>query len=172
MYGEACIWLAERKRDCTIIDAGFNGNYGLYQIQRHLRRHGIKARTIGIDIHKYDSEVDEFIHADIRDVNLPGVADVVLCRNVVGIFDDDATGFKNVVGNFAAWLKPDGILYVDIEQSRTLRNKLGKYWPGTIMRAMTKSEAEEHSKECHLAKSDKCHHGKELKNRFVFGNDP
>ena len=22
-YGEVCAWLAERKRDCTIVDAGF-----------------------------------------------------------------------------------------------------------------------------------------------------
>ena len=171
MYGEACVWLAERKRDCTVIDAGFAGNFGLFQLQWHLRRHGIKVHTIGIDDHKVDSIVDEFIHADIRDVKMAGVADLVLCRNVVGIFDDDAAGFKEVIGNFADWLKPDGILYTDIEESRTLSDMLRGYMPWQIMRAMTKSEAREHAKECHLAESDKCKHGEKWKNRFICSVD-
>ena len=167
MYGEACIWLAERKRDCTVIDAGFAGNFGLFQLQWHLRRHGIKVHTIGIDDHEVDSIVDEFIHADIRDVKMAGVADIVLCRNVLGIFDDDAASFKKVVGNCADWLKPDGILYVDIEESRTLRDRLRGYRPGTMMHAMTKPEAKEHAEKCHLAESNECQHGEEWKNRFV-----
>ena len=80
-HGEACAWLAERKRDCTIIDAGFGGVAGPHETQRHLRRHGIEARTIGIDINECDAEADEFIHADMRDVELPGVADVVVCNH-------------------------------------------------------------------------------------------
>ncbi len=71
MYGEVCMWLAERKRDCTIIDAGFGGGTGLHEVQRHLRKHGIEARTIAIDDVEFDAEVDEFIHADMRDVELP-----------------------------------------------------------------------------------------------------
>ena len=167
LYDEACVWLAERKRDCTVVDAGFAGNFGMFQLQWHLRRHGVKAHTIGIDEHKVDSIVDEFIHADIRDVKMTGVADIVLCRNVIGIFDDDAAGFKKVVGNFADWLKPDGILYIDIEKSQTLMERLRGYWRDQIMRAMTKSEAKEHAEWCHLAESDECKHGGEWKNRFV-----
>ena len=107
--GEVCVWLAERKRDCTIIDAGFGGGTGLHEAQRHPRRHGIEARTIGIDINECDAEVDKFIRADMRDVALPDTADIVICNHVLGFFQCDAPGFKKAVENCADWLKPDGL---------------------------------------------------------------
>ena len=94
IYGEATVWLAERKRDCIIIHAGFGGHYGLHELQRHLHKHGIKARTIGIDTWAWDAEVDEFIQSDIRDVKLPGVADMMICRAVTHFFNYDSTEFK------------------------------------------------------------------------------
>ena len=32
VYGKICAWLAERKRDCTIIDAGFGGKTALHEV--------------------------------------------------------------------------------------------------------------------------------------------
>ena len=109
VYGKICVWLAERQRDCTIIDAGFGGGTGLHEAQRHLRKHGIEARTIGIDIAEYDAKVDEFIHADMRDVELPGMADVVVCHHVLGFFQCDAPLFKKAVENCADWMRSDGL---------------------------------------------------------------
>ena len=167
MYGEACVWLAERKRDCTVIDAGFAGNTGLHEIQRHLRKHGIEAHTIGIDIQKWDAEVDEFIHADMRSVKMTGVADIVLCRSVVHFFDDSQEEFKRMIENCADWLKPDGVFFTDIECSTTARDWLRRYKGAIIMRAMSKAEAMEHAAKCYLATASKCLHGKELRNRWV-----
>ena len=163
IYGEACVWLAERKRDCTIIHAGFGGHYGLYELQRHLRKHDINAHTIGIDIQVWDAEVDEFIQSDIRDVKLPGVADMVICHAVTHFFDDDSTEFKKMIENCADWLKPDGVLFTDIDRPRTLRKRFLRQRPGEQMRAMSKNEAMDHADKCHLLKADKCNHGKELK---------
>ena len=59
---------------------------GPHEVQRHLRKHGIEARTIGIDTNECDAEVDEFIHADMRDVELPSVADAVICSYVLSGF--------------------------------------------------------------------------------------
>ena len=101
LYGEATIWLAERKRDCTVIDAGFGGNIKLHELQRHLRKHGIKARTIGIDTWAWNAEVNEFIQANIVDVKLPGIADLVVFNKMVHMFDDDPAEFKKVIESCA-----------------------------------------------------------------------
>ena len=167
LYGEATIWLAERKRDCTVIDAGFGGNIELHELQRHLRKHGIKARTIGIDTWAWDAEVDEFIQSDIRDVKLPGVADMVICRAVTHFFDDDSTEFKKMIENCADWLKPDGVLFTDIDRPPLGEGFLKQYLDGQ-MRAMSKNEAMEHADKCHLLNTDKCLHGKKLKTSWLL----
>ena len=163
VYGEACVWLAERKRDCTIIDAGFGGNTGPHEVQRHLLKHGINVHTIGIDGAFYDAEVDEFIHADMCDVKLPGVADMVICKAVIHSFDDDPTKFKKIIENCADWLKPDGVLFTYIDCIGTLKQRILKQYAYTVMRAMSKNEAMKHASKCHMLKSNKCLHGKELK---------
>ena len=152
---------------CIIIDAGFAGNSGLHEMQRHLKLHGISVRTIGIDVHEFDAEVDEFVHADMRDVKLPGAADMVIFRGVVHHFDGSAADFQRAVGNCADWLKPDRVLFTDIERWRTLAHRLWRYRPGIVMRAMSKNEAKEHADECHL-ESDECPHGEELRLRWFM----
>ena len=156
VYGEVCVLLAERKLDCTIIDAGFGGGAELHEVQRHLRRHGIEASTIGIDVAEYDAEVDKFIHADMRDVKLPGMADVVICKHVLSFFKFNASGFKKAVENCADWLKPDGLFFTT----------LGTCQPpavGTInsgfLRAMSKDETGKHAAQCHDAVGELCPHG-------------
>ena len=156
VYGKICVWLAERQRDCTIIDAGFGGGAELHEVQRHLRKHGIEARTIGIDIAEYDAEVDEFIHADMCDVELPSVADVVVCSHVLSFFKSKPFRFKKAVENCADWLKPGGLLFTI----------LGTRQPPAVgaincgfLRAMSKDETGKHAAQCHDAVGELCPHG-------------
>ena len=171
-YGEACVWLAERKHDCTIIDVGFGGGTGLHEVQRHLRRHGIEARTIGIDIQKCDAEIDEFIHADMRDVKLPGAADVVICHYVLGGFNANAAGFQRAVENCADWLKPDGLFFTNLRKDLTSTDYLNGGSPYSLLRAMSKVETKEHAAQCHRMMAERCPHGKELNMRRAVRLDP
>ena len=78
VYGDACDFLAERNRDCTIVDACCRNMPYLHEIKRHLlNRHNVRCRTIGIDVDIYDIEVDRFINKEISKVDMPGIADVV-----------------------------------------------------------------------------------------------
>ena len=165
MYGEVCMWLAERKRDCTIIDAGFGGGTGLHEVQRHLRKHGIEARTIAIDDVEFDAEVDEFIHADMRSVKLPGVADIVICTRVLSLFKYDVPGFKKAVENCADWLKPDGLFCTDPNTCQiSMDHSNGGSW---FLRFMSKDETREHAAQCHPMARKRCPHGKILNLRVV-----
>ena len=160
VYGEVCVWLAERQRDCTIIDAGFGGMAGPHEVQRHLRRHGIEARTIGIDVSEYDAEVDEFIHADMRYVELPGVADVVICKHVLGFFEFNTPGFKKAVENCANWLKPDGLFCTTLATCDVSTDDVNaRSW---FLRFMSKDETREHAAQCHNMAGEQCPHGREL----------
>lgn len=166
------MWLAERKRDCTIIDAGFGGGTDLHEVQRHLRKHGIEARTIGIDVVEFDAEIDEFIHADMRDVELPGVADVVICSYVLGCFRANMTGFQRAVKNCADWLKPDGLFFTDLAKPRTPTESQNVGNPHSLIRAMSKDETREHAAQCHRMMAEWYQHGRELNMRLSVRLDP
>ena len=157
VYGKICVWLAERQRDCTIIDAGFGGKTALHEVQRHLRKHGIEARTIGIDIAEYDAEVDEFIHADMCDVELPGVADVVVCNHVLSFFKSKPFRFKKAVENCADWMRSDGRFFTDLDAYRPPTGT-GAF-SGCFLRAMSKDETGEHAAQCHHRIGELCPHG-------------
>ena len=166
VYGEPCVWLAERKKDCTVIDAGFGGDVSLHELQRHLRKHGVSAHTIGIDIYECDAEVDEFIHADMRDVKLHDVADVVICHLVLGNFTINVDGFKTAVNNCADWLKSDGLFFTELKKRWKPSESLSITHPYVVYRAMSKDETKEHALQCHGAMAEQCPHGRELNMRL------
>ena len=171
-YGEVCVWLAERKRDCTIIDAGFGGGTDLHEVQRHLRKHGIEVRTIDIDDVEFDAEIDEFIHADMRDVELSGVADVVICSYVLDLFRSKPLQFKKAVENCADWLKPDGLFFTNLAKPRTPTESPNVGNPHSLIRAMSKDETKEHAAQCHHMMAEWCPHGRELNMRLSVRLDP
>ena len=126
-------------------------------MQRHLRKHGIEAYTIGIDDAEFDAEVDEFIHADMRDVELPSVADVVICYHMLSLFKSKPRQFKKAVENCADWLKPDGLFFIDLD-TRQPRPAAGTINRG-FLHAMSKDETGAHAAQCHHMIGELCPHG-------------
>ena len=167
VYGEPCVWLAERGSDCTVIDVGCGSMPKLHELQRHLRKHGVKVYTIGIDIQDCDAEVDEFIHANMLDVRLPGMADVVIYNLSLGYFRVNPAGFKTAVNNCADWLKPDGLFFTDLGKRWTPSESLNINPTYFVYRAMSRDETREHALQCHGAKSEQCPHGRELNMRLM-----
>ena len=131
-----------------------------------------EARTIGIDIQKCDAEIDEFIHADMRDVKLLGAADVVICHYVLGGFNANAAGFQRAVENCADWLKPDGLFFTNLRKDLTSTDYLNGGSPYSLLRAMSKVETKEHAAQCHRMMAERCPHGKELNMRLAVRLDP
>ena len=158
VYGEACRLLVERGRDCTIVDVGCGSMPNLYEMKRHLPKHGIKLHTIGIDVVPRDIEVDRFIQSDIMEVDLPGIADAVVCRGVFEIFRDEDS-FRMAVLASAGMLKRDGMLFLDLEHCMTWRFRLARMVPWFDSKIMTKDEALDHAQSCFGVCLEKCPHG-------------
>ena len=159
VYGGACDLLAERNRDCTIVDVGCHNLPYLHEIKRHLlNRHHIRCRTIGIDVDIYDIEVDRFINKEIYKVDMPGIADVVTSRYVFVICYTEKQ-FRNTVRASANMLKDDGVMITDLEGCETPKPRLGERIINWLPRVMTKQDALEHADMCFGLCMEKCPHG-------------
>ena len=159
VYGNACDLLAERNRDCTIVDVGCHNLPYLHEIKRHLlNRHHIRCRTIGIDVDIYDIEVDRFINKEISKVDMPDIADVVTSRYVFVICYTEKQ-FRNTVRASANMLKDDGVMITDLEGCETPKPILGVTDMNRFPRVMTKKDALEHADMCFRQCYEKCPHG-------------
>lgn len=165
-YGEACRLLSIKNKDCTVVDVGCGMSPTLHELQRHLREHGVKCHTVGIDITQPNKEVDEFIHSNILDVDLHDVADIVIGVSFFPQFKD-RTSWKKAVRISANMLKTDGILIIDIESRVTWRMRLLRLRPDSDYKKMTKEEALQHAEQCFNACLEKCPHGETI-SRYVW----
>ena len=153
VYGNACKALVERNRDCVIIDAGCGSDLKLFQIKRHLNRHGITAHTIGIDPWKYDIIVDEFHKDKIQNVKLPNIADAVVARAVLSMNPQE---FENIVNKIASFLKPTGLVFIGMPSK-------SNWNPGT--KVLSKFDAIDHAKYCDSKTMlEECNHGYAIDN--------
>ena len=159
VYGDACDLLAERNRDCTIVDVGCRNLPYLHEIKRHLlNSHHIRCRTIGIDGSLFDIEVDRFINKEISKVDMPGIADVVTSRHVFVMCYLEKK-FRNVVRASADMLKDDGVMITDLECCETPKLRPGVIAINWLPRVMTKQDALEHADMCFRRCYEKCPHG-------------
>ena len=159
VYGEACAALVGRGKDCVIVDAGCGSDNNLHEIQRHLRKHGIESRTIGIDIDDCDIEVDEFVRGDVRQVKIASAADVVTCRAFLDIFDNTES-FSGAVRACAGFIKEDGLLIIDMNECATWQMKImRRIGVNSGTKIMSKPQALEHAKKCFRKCLQKCPHG-------------
>ena len=110
-YSLACVMLSEKQGDVTIIDVGCGDAPYLFEIRRHLQKHGVNAYTIGIDKCKMDVLVDEFIHSDVLNVNFDGRADVVFACGIMG-YMKTADEFQTFMHAVARMMKPNGKLFI------------------------------------------------------------
>lgn len=99
--------LAEKQGDVTIIDVGCGFKPHLFEIRRHLQKHGVNAYTIGIDNREMDVLVDEFIHDDMLNVRLDDRGDAVLACGILG-YMQTADEFQTFLHAIARLMKPDG----------------------------------------------------------------
>ena len=157
MYGHVCGILAAHNKDCTIIDVGCGNLPNLYEIKRHLSKHNIRCKTIGIDVDICDIEVDRFVHRDVRDVKIPCTADIVISRHVFDMCNTK-TKFSNVVRASADMLKKDGLMITETYSSDALKSRCGTFH-SCLTQTMTKTEAINHAKTCYKTYYDKCQHG-------------
>ena len=171
MHGEVCIWLVERGRDCVVIDVGCGGGSGLRGIQRHLLVHDVRAYTIGIDAQKWDMDADEFIHGDMRNVNVRRKADAVICRGVMGHFSDDPEGFRDAMLACTNFMKDDGLFFTDIDSHLTILERLRHVLSGYVIRAMTRDELLAHVNTCFGKLSKDCPHGAEPHPNWMAATD-
>ena len=161
LYGDACSVLIKRGRDCTVVDVGCGLRTELHEMQRHMHKHGIRARTIGIDMADCDVDVDEFIQKDVRGVELRGIADTVLCGGLLEIFKDQAS-FQGVVEACAGLLKEDGAFVVEIISRGTWMDKIRQITPSSGVRVMTKDETLAHAITCVCTSVEDCKHGRRI----------
>lgn len=158
VYGDACILMAWKNVDCTVVDAGCGTFPYLHELKRHLFFHGIRCHTIGIDIQECDIEADEVVKKDVRDVKMTGVADVVTSGYFFTMLYD-RTVFKDAVTACAGMLKDDGVLIVNILKRMTLKTALKLARPETGVKIMTKEDALKHAEYCCGTVFEKCKHG-------------
>ena len=159
VYGDACDLLAERNRDCTIVDVGCCNLPHLHEIKRHLlNSHHIRCRTIGIDEDIHDIEVDRFINKEISKVDMPRVADVVTSRHVF-VMRYPERKFRNAVRASANMLKDDGVMITNLEGCETPKPRPGEIAINCFPRVMTKQDALEHADMCFRLCMEKCPHG-------------
>ena len=57
----------------------------------------------------------------ISHIGVPGVYDVIFCRNVLIYFTDES--LRRAVDNFAFWLRPGGLLFLGHSESIIGKNK-------------------------------------------------
>jgi SAM-dependent methyltransferase len=71
-------------------------------------------------------DLDEIIVGDLRTVRLPdSTYDVIYCSYVL----EHITGAEGVLGNFVKWLKPDGIIVIQIPDPYSVRGFVTRVTP-------------------------------------------
>ena len=158
VYGHACTVLADRNRDCTIVDVGCKNRPHLHEIKRHLLRHNIRCKTIGIDDDPYDTEVDRFINKDVRDVRMPSTADVVVGRYVFHMCNTK-TEFRDIIRASADILKKDGLMITDVYTYKMTKPRRKPVLQYMFTQSMTKKDALAHADMCYGKCYEKCPHG-------------
>lgn len=144
--------LAEKDRDITIVDVGCGWCLWLFELKRHLKQHGVNARTVGIDIRDQDILVDKFIHDDIMNVESKPVADAVILSRLP--MPRDKNRACKVWEKCIGFMKPDALLYthaldhvengVCAFMQRRVRQFFGTNYRPDSTRAMTSDEATSH----------------------------
>ena len=158
VYGDACILMAWKNADCTVIDAGCGTFPYLHELKRHLFFHGIQCHTIGIDIQACDIEADVVMEMDVRDVKMTGIADVVTSSYFFTMLYDKII-FRDAVISCADMLRDDGVMIVNILKRKTLKTALKLTRPETGVKIMTKEDALKHAEHCCGIVFEKCEHG-------------
>jgi len=104
----------------TLLDAGCGtGRYATEFAQRGYRVFGADRSPdlIAVARNRDPDAADrsEFVTVDLLDASFPCPFDVVLCRGVLNDFVED--GSRSLVfRNFAAWLRPGGLLVFDVRE--------------------------------------------------------
>lgn len=158
VYNDACLLMAWKNADCTVIDVGCGTFPHLHELKRHLLAHDIWCNTIGIDIQECDIEADEVMEKDVRDVKIPCMADVVTCSHFLTVLRDK-TVFRDAVMACADMLRDDGILIVNIQKRATLKTALKLVRQEMGVKIMTKKDALKHAEYCCGTVFEKCEHG-------------
>ena len=148
--------LAEKQNDVTIIDVGCGSEPFLFEMRRHLQKHGVNAYTIGIDNRYMDVLADEFIHDDMLNVNLDGRGDAVLACGILG-YMQTANEFQTFLHAIVRMMKPDGMFFTHAGYPSATDPSVQEI----DIRIMTKNEVMSHAK-CftgYPSGRDKCTHG-------------
>ena len=161
VYNTAYLVLVRKGLDGTVIDVGCGSAPKLHEMKRHLIKHGINLHTIGIDVHYWDAEVDEFMNADVRDVCMEDAADAVICAGMLGMLTDGES-FASVVRACARLLKYDGLMFMDTLRCPTWKDRLLRRHPGFAVKIMSRERAVAHAESCFGVCPDKCPHGFEI----------
>ena len=93
----------------------------------------------------------------MRDMELPGMADVVVCHHVLSLFKSKPFRFKKAVENCADWMRSDGRFFTDIDAYRPPTGT-GAF-SSCFLRAMSKDETGKHAAQCHRMVGELCPHG-------------
>lgn len=145
VYGEALLEMVERGRDCTIVDAGCGGRPWLREMQRHLLRHGIAARTVALDVEEQNAVADVFVLGDLRSARIGEPADAIVFRNVEPFFKT-RRAFREAFAALAGFMKPDGLLFTATDEPEDVAT-----------RSMTRGAALAHSRSCFGSTLGCCH---------------
>ena len=174
-YHDALNLLVWKNKDCVLVDVGCSYNPNLHEIKRHLKKHNIECRTVGIDVLDEDIEVDIFLRKNIYEIkNMDNIADVVICRAIftmahseTGVnkkrFFSDKTIFKQCVDNCANILKNNGVMIISLLYKDIAEKPYSKHGPidksPIGIKIMNKSDLFKHANECCNKYFDGCKHG-------------
>lgn len=169
-YNDALNLLIWKNKDCVLVDVGCSYNPHLHEIKRHLKKHNIECRTIGIDVLDEDIEVDIFLRKNIYEVNMDNVADVVVCNAIFTMahnedglkrkrFFSDKTIFKQCVDNCANMLKNNGVMVISLLHKDAVEKPDRNDKSPTGIKIMNKSDLFKHANECCNKYFEGCKHG-------------
>ena len=180
-YHDVLNLLTWKNKDCVLVDVGCGYSPYLHEVKRHLKKHGVECRTIGIDIFEKDIEVDTFLRKNIYEIkDMNDVADVVVSLGVfttahseTGLkrkrFFSDKKTFKQCIDNCANMLKNDGVMVVGLlRNSPVYQFHRDNEEPLVAIKIMNKTDLFKHADECCNKYLVDCKHGLDI----TFDTEP
>ena len=169
-YNDVLNLLVWKNKDCVLVDIGCGYNPNLHEIKRHLKKHDIECRTVGIDVLDEDIEVDLFLMKSIYEVNMDNIADVVICNAIFTMahsetglkgkrFFSDKTIFKQCVDNCANMLKNDGVMIISLMHKHAVEKSDNNDKYPLSIKIMNKSDVFKHASDCCNKFFEDCDHG-------------
>ena len=165
LHDTACDWLVARKSDCTIVEINYDGSPALYELKRHLLRHGVLSRAITTNSKAWNAYSDVSFSGRRMGDCPTGIADAVICTTVI----KNKTIFKNTLLSYASLLKPDGRIFFrtdcfneKLPYSWEKQSPPDEWYYNYSEVSMNKREATRHANECNPILDNECKHGENI----------